>query len=248
MCRFLFCFAKMKILIARSKEERDGLREQIESEKEVEQEQLENMRAAGLKQAQREREAFIEEKHALDERFIEMQKENEENMKMIQSMSEMIARHKDEKLQLRAQTEEFLEEEAEEALRELNDRHSEEVNAFLKKMDIHLDDIKSSGEQDLYSTEKDEECAKKLEELPQMMTSRAQMVGDLQQRMAENEREQESVKKGEFLKKYFLFVSSVAPAIGEVVALYPPAAPYAKPVSSAVSQGAKALSDNCSVM
>ena len=239
----------MVMLIARSEKERAVMQEQMRSEMEVEREQLQNMGAAGLKQAQREREDFIQENHALEERLLKMKKQNEENMKMIKSMSEMIAKHEREKLQLRAQMTELPQEEAEESLRELNNRHSEEVNTFLEKMDFHLDYIKSSGKEALYSTEKGGESAKKLEELPQMMTSRAQMVGDLQQRMAENEREQESVEKGETLKKALQFIAQVAPLVGKVAALYTPAAPYAEPVSSAVAGVAQSLSAcDCSIM
>ena len=209
----------MVMLIARSEKERAGMQEQMRSDMEVEREQLQNMRAAGLKQAQREREAFIQENHALEERLLKMQKEDEENMKMIKSMSEMFAKHEREKLQLCTQMTELSQEEAEEALRELNNRHSEEVNKFLEKMDINLGGIKSSSEEALYSTEKGGEFAKKLEELPQIMTSREQMV------------------------------AQVAPLVGKVAALYTPAAPYAEPVSLAVTGVAQSLlACDCSIL
>ena len=99
-----FLLAKMEMLIARLEKERAEVREKIKIEMEVQQEQLQNMEAAHMGQAEQEREAFIKENHALEERFLEMQKSNEENMKMIKNMSELIAKHEAEKMKLRTQT------------------------------------------------------------------------------------------------------------------------------------------------
>ena len=61
---------------------------------------------------------------------------------------------------------------------------------------------------------KNDECAKKLEEVPQMMASRAQMVGDLRKRTEENEEEQESI-----MKMVLRGIANVSPAAGKLVAL-----------------------------
>lgn len=250
---FLFLLAKMEMLIARLEKERAGLREKMKSEMEVQQEQLQNMVAARMEQAEQEREAFIKENHALEEKFLEMQKSNEENMKMIKNLSELIAKHEGEKMKLRTETT-LPKEETEASLKEMNDRHTEEVRVLLEKMDIQIDGIdkmkKSSDEQELESTAEEKERAANSEELPQLMNSRTQMVGGLQQRIAETEKEQQAVEKPSFMKQGFKVVAKVAPVAGKVIGLcHPPAAPYAEPIATGVSAVAEALSEcDCSIM
>lgn len=251
---FLFLLAKMEMLIARLEKERAGRREKMEIEMEVQREQLKNMAAAQMEQAKQERKAFIKENHALEERFLEMQKSNEENMKMIKDMSELIAKHEGEKMKLRTQMTAQPKEEMEASLKEMTDRHSEEVRVLLKKMDIQIDGVdqvkKSSDDQEFYSTAEDKERAAKLEELPQLMNSRAQMVGGLQQKIAETEKEQQAVEKSSYMKQGFKVLAKVAPVAGKAIAAYhPPSAPYAEPIASVVSAAAEALSEcDCSIM
>ena len=250
---FLFLFAKMEMLIARSEKERAALREKKKSEMKVQQEQLQNMMAARMGQAEQEREAFIKEKHALEERLLEMQKSNEENMEMIKNLSELIARHEVEKMKLRTQMTALPKEQMEASLKEMNDRHSEEVKVLLEKMDIQIDGIekmkKSSDEQE-YSTAEEKERAANLEELPQLMNSRKEMLGGLQQRIAETEKEQQAVEKSSYMKQGLKVLATVAPVAGKAIALcHPPSAPYAVPIASVVSTVAVALSEcDCSIM
>ena len=241
------------MLIGRLENEKAGLREQMANELQVQQEQLQNMMAASMKQAEREREAFIKENHASEERFLEMQKSNEENMEMIKNMTELIAKHEEEKMELRRQMKAMPKEEVSASLRRMNDRHTQEVKALLEKMDIQLNGIKkikeSSDEEALYSTMKEEKLAGNPEELPQLMASRAQMVGNLQQRMAETEKEREAVEKPSFIKQGLKVIAKVAPVAGKAMSLYSPGNPLAEPVAAVVGATAFALSEcDCSIM
>ena len=242
------------MLIARLEKERAELRENMKIEMEVQQEQLRNMVAAHMGQAKQEREAFIKENHALEERFLEMQKSNEENMKMIKNMSELIATHEAEKMKPRTQMTVLSKEEMEASLKEMTDRHSEEVRVLLDKMDIQLDGIdrmkKSSDDQEFSPTAKVKERAANLEELPQVMNSRKEMVHGLQQRISEAEKEQQALEKSRYLKQGLKVVAKLAPVAGKAMAAYyPPSAPYAEPIASAVNTAADALSEcNCSIM
>lgn len=242
---YFFLRAKMEMLIARLEKERAELREKIKIEMEVQQEQLQNMETASMRQAEQEREAFIKENHALEEQFLEMQKSNEENMKMIKDMSELIVKHEAEKMKLRTQMKVLPKEEMEVSLKEMTDRHSEEVRELLGKMDIQLDEIDRIKK----STEEKERAAN-LEELPQLMNSRKEMVGDLQQRITMTEKEQQAVEKSSYMKEGLKVVSKVAPVAGKAIAAYYPlAAPYAEPIASVVSTAAEALSEcDCSIM
>ena len=249
-----FLLAKMEMLIARLEKERAEVREKIKIEMEVQQEQLRNMEAAHMGQAEQEREAFIKENHALEERFLEMQKSNEENMKMIKNMSELIAKHEAEKMKLRTQMTVLPQEDMEASLKEMTDRHSEEVRVLLEKMDIQLDGIdrtkKSSDDQEFSSTAKEKERAVGLEQLPQLMNSRKEMVHGLQQRISETEKEQQAVEKASYMKQGLKVLATVAPVAGKAMAVcYPPSAPYAEPIALFVSTTAVALSEcDCSIM
>lgn len=252
--RVFFPSTKMEMLITRLEKERVEQREKMKSENEVQQQQLQNMMAAHMGQAERERQAFIKEKHALEERFLEMQKSNEENMKMMKTLSELIARHEGEKMKLCAQMTALPKERMEASLKEMNDRHSEEVRVLLEKMDIQIDGIdkmkKSIDEEEFYSTPEEKERAANLEELPELMNSRKEMVGGLQQRIAETEKEKQAVEKASFMKEGLKVVAKVAPALATVVAaVYPQYAPIAGPIAGVASTTAVALSEcDCTIM
>lgn len=252
--RVFFPSTKMEMLITRLEKERVEQREKMKSENEVQQQQLQNMMAAHMGQAERERQAFIKENHALEERFLEMQKSNEENMKMMKTLSELIARHEGEKMKLSAQMTALPKEQMEASLKEMNDRHSEEVRVLLEKMDIQIDGIdkmkKSIDGEEFYSTAEEKERAANLEELPQLMNSRKEMVSGLQQRIAETEKEKQAVEKSAFMKQGLKVLATVAPVFGKAIAAaHPPSAPFAEPIAHAVSVTAAALSEcDCSIM
>ncbi|XP_022804569.1 cingulin-like protein 1 [Stylophora pistillata] len=229
---------EMVMLITRLGEERAGMLEKMSNEIKLEKEQLQTMGDAGLADAKLKRKAFIEANRALEVRLLQIQKKNEEHMKMMQRFSEMIAKHQREKRELRTteQLKELPQEEVEESLKELRRRQSEEKNELLRKMDICLD-LNISRLKPSYSIEtKYNGCDKKLEEVPQMMTSRTQMVNDLRTRIEENEKEQESLVR--------MVLRGTGPA-----ALYPPSSPYAGEVVDSIAVFAEASSNiDCVVM
>ena len=129
-------------------------------------------------------------------------------------LSEMIAKDQREKIELRERIKERPQGEIEESLKELRRRHLEKENELLKKMDSLQHDNLLRDKENFCAETKNDECAKKLEEVPQMMASRAQMVGDLRKRMEENEEEQESI-----VKMVLRGIANVSPAAGKLVAL-----------------------------
>ena len=233
----------MQMLIARSEKEKAGLLLLKEEMMKKEREQSQNMQQAGLIEAQQQRETYIKENQALGERLLEVQNENEEQMKVMKSISEMIVVHQREKEQLLDQMETHSPEELTESMKELERRQSEEVNALLIKMEARVGGIKSSGGEYFNTILKDDE------DLPDMMTSRAQIARDLHQRLAENERNQRDLTTGEILKQVLKFMGDVAPVVGKVAALHPTCSPYAMPVASAVVSIAEAAQSlDCSIM
>ena len=129
-------------------------------------------------------------------------------------LSEMIAKDQREKIELRERIKERPQGEIEESLKELRRRQSEEENELLKKMDSLQHDSLLREKENFCAETKNDEYAKKLEEVPQMMASVAQMVGDLRKRTEENEEEQESI-----MKMVLRGIANVSPAAGKLVAL-----------------------------
>ena len=129
-------------------------------------------------------------------------------------LSEMIAKDQREKIELRERIKERPQGEIEESLKELRRRQSEEENELLKKMDSLQHDSLLREKENFCAETKNDECAKKLEEVPQMMALVAQMVGDLRKRTEENQEEQESI-----MKMVLRGIANVSPAAGKLVAL-----------------------------
>ena len=111
-------------------------------------------------------------------------------------------------------------------------------------MDILQHDNLLREKENFCAETKNDECAKKLEEVPQMMASRAQMVGDLRKRMEENEEEQESI-----VKMVLRGIANVSPAAWEISSPYSPGEPYAEAVADGITGFADALSKvDCLIM
>jgi len=210
----------VEMLITRLEKERVQQREKMESENEVQQQQLQNMMAADMEQAEKERQAFIKENNAEEERFLEMQKSNEENMKMMKTLSELIARHEGEKMKLCAQMTALPKEQMEASLKEMNDRHSEEVRVLLEKINSQIEKMKKS-----LSDEEEKKRAANFKELAQLMNSRKAVICGQKQRIGEIEKEKEAVEKPDFIWQVLKYVAKAAPvAAGGLALVSPPAA------------------------
>ena len=218
------------MLIARSEKEIAGLQVLKVEMMKKEREQLQNMKQVGLIEAQQQRETFIKENQAIDE----------EQKKMMKSILEMDAGNQRENQQLLQQMKKLSPEEFEESMKELVRGQSERVNALLTKMG----GIKSSGGEDFNATTKEDECAKKLDDLPDMMISRAQTTRDLLQRSTENKRHRNYLGKSTILKEVLQVIEHTAPSIGAAASLIPMFSPYAMAVAYAVqkiARGAQSL-------
>ena len=216
----------MQMLIARSEKEIAGLQVLKEEMMKKEREQLQNMKQVGLIEAQQQRETFIKENQAIVE----------EQKKMMKSILEMDAVNQRENQQLLQQMNKLSPEEFEESMKELVRRQSERVNALLMKMG----GIKSSGGVDFNTKTKEDECAKKLDDFPDMMISRAQTTRDLLQRSTENNRDRNYLGKSTILKKVLQVIEHTAPIFGAAASLIPMFSPYAMPGAYAVQKIARA--------
>ena len=79
-----------------------------------------------------------------------------------------------------------------------------------------------------------------------MINSRTELVGNLQQKIAENQQQQEEVEKPSFMMKGLKLFAKLAPMVDQVAAAFrPETAAFAVPVASAVGAVAQELSNEC---
>ena len=88
------------MLSEKQREERQKFREHMDSELRAQREQLNNMMKANMDQAQQERERFMQENQELKDQFLAVQKTNEENMKIMKKLSDLVSMQEEEKRRL----------------------------------------------------------------------------------------------------------------------------------------------------
>lgn len=225
------------MLLKNLDEEQKRFSEEMESERKAQQGQLENMMATSMKQAQEERKAFIKENQALKDQFLAMQQVNENNMKMIEKMSEMAAQRQQEEKELRERMKAQADEDNEALMRKLNEKHDKEMEALRDEMNAKLDEVMRQvppSETILCGT-------------PGLIKKRAKTADHLQGRIQNTRGEQEDVEKPGFFKQALQFVGKlILPAVGAVVSAV---APVAAPIAAPLAAGASLVADNfCSVM
>ena len=124
----------MKMLSEKLSEERQKFREQMESELRAQREQMNNMMEANMKQAQQDRKLFMHENQELKNQFLANQNTNEDNMKMIEKLSDLVSKQEEEKRHLGEQMEKALQRiEARE--KEKATQGESEVQKLLRRME-----------------------------------------------------------------------------------------------------------------
>ena len=230
----------MELMIKNLEEEKKRFSEQIEAERKAQQDQLNNMVAASVRQGQEERKAFIEQREALNARIKEMQQYNEENMKRIKQMSELVARQDKEKEELLQRIKDRDNEDKEALIKEVNDRHEREMKALRDEMNAKLDEVLASAPK----LEKD-----KLR-MPGLISQRTKAAKDLHDKKEETHKARQEIEKPGVLKTILRFVSKVVPAAGLVAsAACPVAAPLVVPITALAGAAAGFVAENtCSIM
>ena len=209
----------MEMLIDRIEKERIQYQQHIYSELEAQRVQMQNMMAANMKQAEQEREAFIKDNQASEMRFLEVQRSNEENMKLIRNMTHLIAKQHKEK--------EFLRENAKELPKD-------KMEALLKQ--------ETSDEED------ENTCHEKLDEVPDMIKLRSEIVGNLSKKISETHQEQNKVEMSSIIKKGLKFIARAAIPITSLFAIVQPQRGVLAATVSAALTSAVELSDACGIM
>lgn len=215
---------EMEMLGRKQNEERENFRKQMDSELKAQKEQMDNMMEANMEQARKEREAFMQENKDLKSQFLDIQKANEDNIKMIEKLSALVAKQEKEKQRLNEEMEKAQRAQAtrerEELIAKMEARHKEQQEELrremLAKMEAHRKTVAQEYQQ-------------------AAAQARMEKMEEMQEKLDTVERELEEVRKPNFIQKAWSKVKEVGSAIGEAVV----------DVGTAV---AKKVKDNCSVM
>lgn len=73
-------------------EERQKLREQMDNERRLQRKRMNNMMKANMKNAKQDRELLVQQHQDLQNMILAFQKANEDNMKMIDNLCDLVAK------------------------------------------------------------------------------------------------------------------------------------------------------------
>lgn len=177
---------EMEILSEKQKEEIENFREQMDNDLRAQREQMDNMMEANMHKAQDEREQFMQENQELRNQKLDMQKINEENIKMIKKLSDLVERQQEEKKRLEDETQRTQATmENKEMLEQMEAKHKEEKERLRRDMEAKI--------------EKQRQALTK--EFKEAANSRVQRMDEMEQKLEEVEEELKELKKPGFMER-----------------------------------------------
>lgn len=211
----------MEMLGRKQNEERQKFREQMDKELQDQREQMNNMMGANMEQARQEREEFMRENQDLRNQFSAIQKANEENIKMIEKLRDLVDKHEEEKRVLNEQmTRAQAAREREELFEEVEERHKAEQEKLRQEMKAKMEAQRQAL----------------AEEYRQATTDvRIEKMDEMKERLDYVTQQLEEVNKPSFLQKGFEKVTEFFSAAGRG---------FVKAGAAVVEK----VKDNCSVM
>ena len=126
----------MEMLGLKQNEERQKFREQMDKELRDQREQMNNMMQANMEQARQEREEFMQENQDLRKQFWAIQKANEENIKMIEKLRDLVDEQQEEIEQMTWAQDTR---EKEELLQQIEERHKAEEEKLRQEMNAKME-------------------------------------------------------------------------------------------------------------
>ncbi|PFX16732.1 hypothetical protein AWC38_SpisGene18972 [Stylophora pistillata] len=231
---------QMEMLIRNLNEEKRRFADQMNGERKAHQDQLQNMMEASMRKAQQERQAFMRENKAIQDRFLKFQERNQENMKMVKNLSDQAAQQEKEREVLRQQMKDQADQDKEDLMKAINDKHDEEMKALRNEMNVTSNEVERKVPPDEI----------KSGETAGLIEKRTREAEERQRKIAETREKQQEVEKPGFLKKALKFAGKVVPLVGVTVSAFVPGvAPIVLPVTAVVGGACEYVSDHfCSIM
>ena len=193
----------MEMLGRKQNEKREKFREQMDKELQDQRQQMDNMMEANMEQARQEREKFMQENQDLRNQFSAIQKANEENIKMIEKLRDLVDKQEDEKRLLNEQmTRDQAAREKEELLKEMEERHKAEQEKLRHEMQAKMEAQRQALAKEYEKAKADA----RVEKMDEMKTQLDYVTKQL-----------DEVTKPSFLQKALEKVKEVGCAIGRGV-------------------------------
>jgi len=190
---------EMEMLGRKQNEERQKFREQMDRELQAQKEQMNNMMEANMEEARNERNRFMQENRDLKNQFLEIQKANEGNIKMIEKLSDLVAKQEEERRRLDEQIERAqAAREREELIKEMEERHKAEQEKLRREMEAKIE-----AQRQALAQEYQQAAAE----------SRVQKMQAMQEQLDAVREQLEEVRKPGFLQKAWTKVKEFGSAV-----------------------------------
>lgn len=143
------------MLRRKQNEERQNLREQMDNERWLQWQQMNNMMKANMKSAKQDRELLVQQSEDQQNKLLAVQKANEDNMKMIEKLSDLMAKQDEERrrfseqMELKAQNASERQEEVRAEMEERHKREKAQLEAKVQDLTKELQAFSGKREQDL---------------------------------------------------------------------------------------------------
>ena len=193
----------------------------MKNELQVQREQMNNMMEANMDQARKERQDFVQENQHLKKEFLAIQKANEDNLKMIEKLRDMVAKQEEEKRLISIEMEKAKNaKDHEDIMARMEAKHKEEQERLRRDMEAKMEANRQALVQEY------QQAAAQV---------RVQQLDEMQEKLDQVGEQLEEIKKPNFLKRAWSKVKEVGSAVGGAV------------VDAGVAFG-RAVEDKCSVM
>ena len=164
----------MEMLCKKQNEEWQKFQERLENQHRLQQEQMKNMMEANMESAKHDRELLVQENQDLQNKNLSFQKENENNMKEIIKMRDLLDKQNEEWCQLNKRME-LNEKAASDRQEEMEGRHKREKEELRRQIEKiasakrqqDMEEMEKKGKRDLdgLKSQYKERDAKRLQEL-----------------------------------------------------------------------------------
>ena len=179
------------MLRRKQNEERQKLREQMDIELSLHRKQMNNMMKANMKNAKQDRELLVQQHQDQQNEILAVQKANEDNMKMIENLSDLVAKQDEEKRRLSEQMElkaQNASERQEKILAEMEKRHKIEEAQLEAKIQDLTKELKA------FSGEREEDLGKMLAKLSEQTQALKDQKGIVEKMEAKYLQQQEDLR------------------------------------------------------
>lgn len=210
----------MKMLGQKQHEERKKFSEQIKNELQAQKEQMNNMMEANMERARNERQDFMQENQHLKKEFLAIQKANEDNMKMVGKLRDMVAKQEEEKRRISIELEKAKDaKDHEDIMEKLRAKHKEDQDRLRRDMEAKMEANRQALAQGYQQA---------------VAQARVQQLDEMQEKLDQVGTQLEEIKKPWYQKAWSKF-KEVGSAVGGAVV-------------DAGAAVARTVKDNCLVM